>query len=1086
MRYLLTCEIGVNSREEGLGIYRKLYPEHVERMHGVVAVELAAIPFWEPLLPLKLHRGGGGGRSANGSNGNRTMTPLISSAFQTAPSVPSIGRGIVSSLRPLTSPISAKQQPQHPTVSRPQPAAARPSSSPMVHHRPNTSPTSTHGAPLVPIRTGSPPMRSPPPPAPSPPLHSSSSSHAKRAAPPTCPPVRSSPPPSTTTTMTSPSSSSSTKKSVSDDDDYHGPYGDDEPLPANMMHGFMSARGKTMTISEDAMSKAKAFFESTDNDEYDLNDLATTLLPDLPPVVDEEETAIEVDDADVACTTSTSLPSMSSSSSTAATRPLITNLSSTSSSTVPTSSSSSSVSNKSLAMMPKSTSNRKGDDNDDDYDPYRDDDEPSAAMPSGFVGFTTGHGARVNISAASMVLAQTMMDEANKDPDEDDHDKDEKKPIKQPQRSPQVSSNSNKSLLKVGGSTPLIRPPPAKVVTPTQLLPSSSSVSSARSTSNTPSLLVVNRPSPPMTPLIKQGLIKASPSTASTPSISSSSVIATTANNPSSFEGFQTGSGRAVPISAAALRKATLMMATIDDDDNNDDSKASTKIVALPGAPPKPSGVPPPPPAATTGAMNAGFTTGAGRPVSVSASSLAKAQSMMAAVDNNEIDDEDDESNSDAVHQSLARALLQAQEAQPLMNNGAVPPPPLHQLPSHHHINGIDMLTPPTSLASASIISPRQATETLTVSPLHQPPSASNNASYISFYPSTASPTTSSTTSSFSTPHSINPVTPQPGGSNLLSPRHPLPSSLAAASITPPITVGRGRGNPSATSSSAGPTLGRRAAPGASHVKGTSHAQQIQAAAPLSDGAAKKRRHFAPPRQISNPAAISTPKKPSPAMGLGGTPLVSAAAPPSEEVLAAADWANRPSLRSFVKGNNGGDDGMNKTKVVLPPQPSVESLIEAGVLPEVINVTSINAIDHRFEDEFGGTSRGWNDMHKEMNTPSTTGGTMMMVSESWIRNHYRLIVWKLACMEQRLALVRPQVIGALCTYDRTLSQLRHRWARENLAHRSAIQRICEKDDAAAKYMVLCISNIYDTPGMYIMTCSSIPIGLSLCVFFSYG
>ncbi|KAK6485870.1 breast cancer type 2 susceptibility protein-like [Huso huso] len=83
-----------------------------------------------------------------------------------------------------------------------------------------------------------------------------------------------------------------------------------------------------------------------------------------------------------------------------------------------------------------------------------------------------------------------------------------------------------------------------------------------------------------------------------------------------------------------------------------------------------------------------------------------------------------------------------------------------------------------------------------------------------------------------------------------------------------------------------------------------------------------------------------------------------------------------------------------------------------------------------------------------------------LISESWGYNHFRWIVWKLAATEKAF----PKVFGSKClTPERLLLQLKYRYDVEiDKSQRSAIKKITERDDTAAKTLVLCVSKILST------------------------
>ncbi|XP_075122091.1 breast cancer type 2 susceptibility protein [Leptodactylus fuscus] len=87
----------------------------------------------------------------------------------------------------------------------------------------------------------------------------------------------------------------------------------------------------------------------------------------------------------------------------------------------------------------------------------------------------------------------------------------------------------------------------------------------------------------------------------------------------------------------------------------------------------------------------------------------------------------------------------------------------------------------------------------------------------------------------------------------------------------------------------------------------------------------------------------------------------------------------------------------------------------------------------------------------------TPGVDPKLISPEWMYNHYRWIVWKLAAME----VMFPKIFANRClTPDRVLLQLKYRYDVEiDKCQRSAVRKIMERDDTAAKTLVLCISKI---------------------------
>uniref|UniRef100_A0A3Q1IDS8 Tower domain-containing protein n=1 Tax=Anabas testudineus TaxID=64144 RepID=A0A3Q1IDS8_ANATE len=87
----------------------------------------------------------------------------------------------------------------------------------------------------------------------------------------------------------------------------------------------------------------------------------------------------------------------------------------------------------------------------------------------------------------------------------------------------------------------------------------------------------------------------------------------------------------------------------------------------------------------------------------------------------------------------------------------------------------------------------------------------------------------------------------------------------------------------------------------------------------------------------------------------------------------------------------------------------------------------------------------------------TPGVDPKLISEEWVYNHYRWIVWKQASMERSF----PETMGSLClTPEQVLLQLKYRYDVEvDHSQRPALRKIMERDDAAAKTLVLCVCGI---------------------------
>ncbi|CAG09009.1 unnamed protein product, partial [Tetraodon nigroviridis] len=87
----------------------------------------------------------------------------------------------------------------------------------------------------------------------------------------------------------------------------------------------------------------------------------------------------------------------------------------------------------------------------------------------------------------------------------------------------------------------------------------------------------------------------------------------------------------------------------------------------------------------------------------------------------------------------------------------------------------------------------------------------------------------------------------------------------------------------------------------------------------------------------------------------------------------------------------------------------------------------------------------------------TTGVDPKLISEEWVYNHYRWIVWKQASMERSF----PEQLGSLClTPEQVLLQLKYRYDIEvDQSRRPALRKIMERDDTAAKTLILCVCGV---------------------------
>nr|XP_017227095.1 PREDICTED: protein BREAST CANCER SUSCEPTIBILITY 2 homolog B-like isoform X2 [Daucus carota subsp. sativus] len=129
--------------------------------------------------------------------------------------------------------------------------------------------------------------------------------------------------------------------------------------------------------------------------------------------------------------------------------------------------------------------------------------------------------------------------------------------------------------------------------------------------------------------------------------------------------------------------------------------------------------------------------------------------------------------------------------------------------------------------------------------------------------------------------------------------------------------------------------------------------------------------------------------------------------------------------------------------------PSVNTTLEH--LPECIRTMNPDRAEkHCFPSECGSDSVG-KEAFSAMLLQS--GASMKYISDTWVTNHYKWIVWKLACYERFYS-------ERYLTVSNVMEELKYRYDREvNHGHRSAIKRILEGDAPPYSVLVLCISSI---------------------------
>ncbi|XP_043975075.1 breast cancer type 2 susceptibility protein isoform X2 [Gambusia affinis] len=187
---------------------------------------------------------------------------------------------------------------------------------------------------------------------------------------------------------------------------------------------------------------------------------------------------------------------------------------------------------------------------------------------------------------------------------------------------------------------------------------------------------------------------------------------------------------------------------------------------------------------------------------------------------------------------------------------------------------------------------------------------------------------------------------------------------------------------------------------------------------------------------------------------------------PGSLFLTKTSGVARIPLKAAVSGN-------------IPARYSPQELYECGVHKYVPEITGANAESFRFNllqfvkqetlADGGGVqladggwlipSDDWTAGKEEFYRAlcDTSGVDPKLISEQWVYNHYRWIVWKQASMEKSF----PETMGSLClTPEQVLLQLKYRYDVEvDHSRRPALRKIMERDDTPAKTLVLCVCEI---------------------------
>ncbi|XP_035730914.1 breast cancer type 2 susceptibility protein homolog isoform X2 [Vespa mandarinia] len=161
-----------------------------------------------------------------------------------------------------------------------------------------------------------------------------------------------------------------------------------------------------------------------------------------------------------------------------------------------------------------------------------------------------------------------------------------------------------------------------------------------------------------------------------------------------------------------------------------------------------------------------------------------------------------------------------------------------------------------------------------------------------------------------------------------------------------------------------------------------------------------------------------------------------------------------------------------------------EELINRGISPEILTITSTTALSFKFRciDFYGEKIIHNNSGSLEMEDGgylipdkddylgileikrsflASPGVDPNLLSRDWIENHYKWIIWKLASMD-RIKFNSINLPRSL-TPANVMLQLKYRYDREiDRSQRSCLRRILEKDDSASKRMVLCVSSLNES------------------------
>ncbi|EAY04622.1 BRCA2 repeat family protein [Trichomonas vaginalis G3] len=118
--------------------------------------------------------------------------------------------------------------------------------------------------------------------------------------------------------------------------------------------------------------------------------------------------------------------------------------------------------------------------------------------------------------------------------------------------------------------------------------------------------------------------------------------------------------------------------------------------------------------------------------------------------------------------------------------------------------------------------------------------------------------------------------------------------------------------------------------------------------------------------------------------------------------------------------------------------------------------TSDDALNYRFPPP---DYRGVNDIYVALLEKNVDP---LLLKPSWVRNHYKWIVWKLKCLDLSYKEINQQNNEQILTFDNVLSEMLFRIQREIYeAKRSSLKLIHERDAPPNLFIILAVSKILD-------------------------